>query len=65
MGIANPVGQIWSTALMLEHLGEAVAASSVLKAIKTVVADPGLRTRDLGGTAGTVLCARAVADALR
>ncbi|MDE3114285.1 MAG: tartrate dehydrogenase [Pseudomonadota bacterium] len=65
LGIANPVGQIWSAALMLEHLGEAAAASAILQALETVVAEPKLRTRDLGGTADTQSCARAVAEALR
>ncbi len=64
MGIANPVGQVWSAALMLEHLGETAAASAIVKAMETVIADPGLRTRDLGGTAGTVAAARAIAGAL-
>jgi len=64
-GIANPVGQIWSAALMLDHLGETRAAAAVLAAIEEVLADPGCRTRDLGGTATTQECGKAVADALR
>src|SRR5512138_2158017 len=48
-GIANPIGQIWSGALMLEHLGHPRAAADVLAAIETVVRE-GPRTRDLGGT---------------
>ena len=63
-GIANPIGQIWSAAMMLEHLGEIEAAQAIVAAIETVLAEPGLRTGDLGGKAGTEQCGRAVADAL-
>ncbi|HWW57550.1 MAG TPA: tartrate dehydrogenase [Sphingopyxis sp.] len=62
--IANPVGQIWSAALMLDHLGEFQASQAVLTAIEAVLSQPGLRTRDLGGPAGTVECGKAIADAL-
>jgi tartrate dehydrogenase/decarboxylase / D-malate dehydrogenase len=58
-GIANPVGAIWSATLMLEHLGEAEAASALMRAIETVCRD-GPRTRDVGGTAST----REVGDAV-
>jgi tartrate dehydrogenase/decarboxylase/D-malate dehydrogenase len=51
-GIANPLGAIWSAALMLEHLGEAEASKRVLAAIESVCRD-GVLTRDLGGTAAT------------
>jgi len=51
-GVANPVGAIWSAALMLEHLGEAEAASALMRAIEAVCRD-GPRTRDIGGTATT------------
>src|ERR1700720_3816473 len=63
-GIANPIGQIWSGAMMLEHLGEAEAAAAIVKAIEKVLAEPKLRTRDLGGAADTVACGKAVAAAL-
>ncbi|GLK80369.1 tartrate dehydrogenase [Methylopila turkensis] len=63
-GIANPIGQIWSAAMMLDHLGEKDAGAAIVKAIETVLADERLRTRDLGGTADTVTCGKAVADAL-
>jgi tartrate dehydrogenase/decarboxylase/D-malate dehydrogenase len=63
-GIANPIGQIWSGAMMLEHLGENDAARSIVKAIEAVLVEPKLRTRDLGGSADTVACGKAVADAL-
>src|SRR5437773_9374718 len=43
-GIANPIGQIWSGALMLEHLGQAEAGAAVVRALETVL-DSGPRTR--------------------
>ncbi len=64
-GIANPIGQIWSAAMMLEHFGEFDAGAAVMRAIETVLADPERRTADLQGTANTETCGKAVADALR
>jgi tartrate dehydrogenase/decarboxylase / D-malate dehydrogenase len=52
-GIANPVGAVWSAALMLEHLGHAAAAADVMEAIRVTLAEPATRTADLGGTAST------------
>ncbi|WP_116040485.1 tartrate dehydrogenase [Amycolatopsis palatopharyngis] len=52
-GIANPIGQIWSGALMLDHLGQSEAARAVVTAMGNVFASGGPRTPDLGGTAGT------------
>ena len=63
-GVANPIGQIWSAAMMLEHLGEAEAAAEIVAAIERVLAERALRTRDLGGQAGTEACGRAVVEAL-
>ncbi len=59
-GIANPVAQIWTGAMLLEHLGHAAAAHAIVRAIETVVADGKTVTRDLGGKAST----REVGDAL-
>jgi tartrate dehydrogenase/decarboxylase/D-malate dehydrogenase len=59
-GIANPVAQIWTGAMLLEHLGHAAAAHAVVKAVETVVADGRTVTRDLGGKAST----REVGEAL-
>lgn len=64
-GIANPVGQIWAGAMMLEHLGYTAAAAGIVKAIEEVVADAATRTRDLGGEASTIECGDAVVAALR
>jgi len=63
-GIANPVGQIWSGAMMLEHLGESDAARAIVAAIEKVLPEDKLRTRDLKGSADTVACGKAVAAAL-
>ncbi|MGB3386364.1 MAG: isocitrate/isopropylmalate family dehydrogenase, partial [Pseudaminobacter sp.] len=63
-GIANPIGQIWAGAMLLDHLGHADAAAAIVSAIETVLAGPKLRTGDLGGSADTVTCGRAVASAL-
>ncbi|MCJ2180921.1 tartrate dehydrogenase [Novosphingobium album (ex Hu et al. 2023)] len=61
-GIANPVGQIWSAAMMLEHLGETAAAASVLAAIEETLVSANGRTRDLKGNASTEECGKAVAS---
>jgi tartrate dehydrogenase/decarboxylase/D-malate dehydrogenase len=61
--IANPIGQIWSGAMMLEHLGHPEAASAVMAAIETVLRE-GPRTPDMGGRASTEEVGRAVAAAL-
>ncbi|MGE0118976.1 MAG: isocitrate/isopropylmalate family dehydrogenase [Dongiaceae bacterium] len=45
-GIANPIGTFWSATLMLEHLGEPVAAARLMRAIERVTADPALHTPD-------------------
>ena len=63
-GIANPIGQIWSGALMLEHLGHPHAAAAVVQAIETVLTEPGFRTPDMGGRATTREMGRAIADAV-
>jgi tartrate dehydrogenase/decarboxylase/D-malate dehydrogenase len=63
-GIANPVGQIWSAAMMLDHLGETEAARAIEQAIETVLKEPKLRTSDLKGPASTSICGKAIADAL-
>jgi len=60
--IANPIGQIWSGALMLEFLGHADAAKAIVDAIERVLADPSApRTPDLGGRATTTDLGRAIA----
>jgi tartrate dehydrogenase/decarboxylase/D-malate dehydrogenase len=63
-GISNPIGQIWSGAMMLEHLGEHEAAAAVIRAIERVLLS-GPRTRDLGGKATTIDVGRAIAAKVR
>jgi tartrate dehydrogenase/decarboxylase/D-malate dehydrogenase len=61
-GVANPVGQIWSGALMFDFLGHPEAAQSIVAAIERVLADPRApRTPDLGGRATTAELGRAIA----
>ena len=60
-GIANPVGQIWSVAMMLEHLGEADAAAAIESAIEATLSSASGRTADLKGTADTAACGKAIA----
>jgi tartrate dehydrogenase/decarboxylase/D-malate dehydrogenase len=64
-GVANPIGQIWSGAMMLAHLGESSAAWTVERAIEKVLGEPKLRTRDMGGTATTKELGEAVARVIR
>jgi len=63
-GIANPVAAVWTAAMMLEHLGETEAASALEHSMESVLTDPTARTRDLGGTADTETCARAMISAI-
>src|SRR5690606_31029674 len=61
-GIANPVGQIWSAAMMLDHLGEVEAGAMMLGAIERALADPSApKTPDLGGSATTTELGQAIA----
>ncbi|MBI2312667.1 MAG: tartrate dehydrogenase [Betaproteobacteria bacterium] len=62
-GVANPIGQIWSGAMMLEHLGQKAAADAVVRAIESVLVE-GPRTPDLGGKATTCDLGKAVVEAL-
>ena len=52
-GLANPVGAVWSAAMMLDHLGHQAAGDDVLRAVEQSLRNPASRTRDLGGSAGT------------
>jgi tartrate dehydrogenase/decarboxylase / D-malate dehydrogenase len=66
-GIANPIGQIWSAALMLDWLGHAEAGAAVVRAIETTLAagpQHAPLTRDMGGTGGTADLGCAIAGAL-
>ena len=63
-GIANPIGQIWAGAMMLEHLGHKNASDNIVKAIEEVLEKEEYRTGDLGGNASTSSCGSAIADAI-
>lgn len=63
-GIANPIGQMWSAAMMLDHLGFADAGAAIITAFESVLAS-GRSTGDLGGTETTESFTDAVIDALR
>ncbi len=65
-GIANPLGQIWSASMMLDHLGEPIAAAAIVTAFESVLAEGGSGlTPDMGGTATTEALGTAIADRLR
>jgi tartrate dehydrogenase/decarboxylase/D-malate dehydrogenase len=65
-GIANPIGQIWCGAMMLEFLGHKPAHDAILATIEKVLtpASGAPRTPDIGGSAGTSDLGRAIAQAL-
>ena len=63
-GIANPVGQIWSGAMMLEYLGHGETARAIEKAIEIVTGDQDIKTPDLGGSATTEEVGNAIIAAL-
>ncbi len=60
-GIANPVAQIWTGAMLIEHLGHADAAAAIVGAIEKVVEEGRAVTRDLGGRATTREAGEAIA----
>ena len=59
-GIANPVGQIWSGAMMMDYLGETEASKTIVKAIEKTLADKKNRTKDLEGDSNTAQCSNAI-----
>ena len=63
-GIANPIGQIWSGAMMLEHLGYKEAGDAMVEAIEAVLGegDSQVLTRDVGGQGTTVSLGNAIAE---
>jgi tartrate dehydrogenase/decarboxylase / D-malate dehydrogenase len=61
-GIANPIGQIWSGGMMLQHLGHPDAALAIERAIEVVLTGGGPRTRDMGGNGSTVDVGKAIAE---
>ncbi len=65
-GIANPIGQIWSGAMMLEHLGYKEAGDAMVTAIEEVLSegDATVLTRDVGGESTTARLGKAISDAI-
>ncbi|GGW66428.1 tartrate dehydrogenase [Alishewanella tabrizica] len=65
-GVANPIGQIWSGAMMLEHFGYKAAADHMVNAIEAVLAqaNPLVITRDLGGQGTTLTLSDAIVSAI-
>jgi isocitrate dehydrogenase (NAD+) len=63
--LANPTALLLSAVLMLRHLDEEAAADRVTQALRAVLADGRVRTRDLGGTASTLEYADAIVDRLK
>jgi tartrate dehydrogenase/decarboxylase/D-malate dehydrogenase len=61
-GIANPIGQIWSGAMMLEHLGEREASKTIINSMEKTLLIKENRTKDLSGNSNTAQCAKAVLD---
>ncbi|NNG19702.1 tartrate dehydrogenase [Naumannella sp. ID2617S] len=64
-GIANPVGQVWAGAMMLEHLGEHAAGAALVTAFEETLSTGEHLTRDLGGAASTTELGEAIAAAVR
>ncbi|GLB60240.1 tartrate dehydrogenase [Cytobacillus sp. NCCP-133] len=64
-GIANPIAQIWSAALMLEHLGRADLCAAIIEAIEDVLVKGEVRTPDLGGASTTREMGAAISEALQ
>jgi tartrate dehydrogenase/decarboxylase/D-malate dehydrogenase len=62
-GKANPIGQVWAAAMMLDHLEHHDASRAVMAAVSHVLSETDVRTPDLGGAAGTDEVAKALLDA--
>ena len=64
LGIANPIAAIWTSALMMDHLGERATGQRIMQALKTVTGEKKIRTPDLGGKSSTQEFASAVIQRL-
>ena len=64
-GIANPIGQIWAGAMMLNHFGFDDASNEILNAIKHSLSNPKLRTKDLAGSADTQTVGKAIEQIIK
>jgi tartrate dehydrogenase/decarboxylase / D-malate dehydrogenase len=63
-GIANPIGQIWTAKMMLDHFGELELGQKLLDVIEEVTSE-GIKTPDIGGTASTLEVAEAICSRLK
>ena len=61
-GIANPIGQVWSGAMMLDYLGEKEAAARIVSSIEKTLLEKQNRTKDLDGDSNTKECANKILD---
>src|SRR5207244_12822550 len=64
-GLANPIAMVLSAAMLLSHVGESSGADAIRTAVRTVLADGRVRTRGLGGQAGTDEMTDALTAAVR
>lgn len=64
-GIANPVGQIWTAKMLLDHIGREELGQALLDSIEAVLAEGRVRTPDLGGRASTSEMADAIIETFR
>ncbi len=64
-GVANPIGTLWSAAMMLDHLGHEEPATELMEGIRESLRTPATRTRDLGGSASTTEVTNALVGHLR
>jgi tartrate dehydrogenase/decarboxylase/D-malate dehydrogenase len=64
-GMANPLATIWSVQMMLDHLGAAASAASLMNAIEKFAAESPAKTPDLGGGATTREATEAICEIIR
>lgn len=63
-GVANPIGQIWAGAMMLDFLAHPEAGGAVVATFEKILAEGRVMTPDLGGTASCAELGQAVAEAI-
>ena len=59
-GIANPIGQIWAGAMMIDHFGFKEASEELVNAVSSTLSEENLRTADLAGKADTKSVGKAI-----
>ena len=63
-GIANPLGQIWTAKMMLDHFGEVELGQKLLEVVEDVTGDD-IKTGDIGGKATTMEVSEEICRRLR